>query len=104
MQLELDLSLEISVGLGNDFALDVVGSKDWLLQFDVAKSNEGETEALERGAALLVVKDHPVRRQIQPSGIVATFQFGHRGSVTLAPTREVHRHIVAKQENTFPRM
>ena len=65
VKLELDLALKVSVGLSQDFALDVVGPENGLLQLDVAESHKGEAETLEGLAVPLVDEDLPVCRQVQ---------------------------------------
>ena len=46
-------------------SLDVVSSKDWLLQFNILEGDEWEGERLHGVLLLLVVEDHPVRGQVE---------------------------------------
>ena len=92
MKLELDLPLEVAVGLGLDAALDVVRPEDGLLELDVSECDEGEAERLEAVALLLVVEDHPVGGEVEAAVLVAAEH---------GPTlpREGHAHVVAEEQN-----
>ena len=46
-------------------SLDVVSSKDWLLQLHILEGDEWEGERLHGVLLLLVVEDHPVRGQVE---------------------------------------
>ena len=70
VKLELDLALEVSVGLGQHFALDVVCPENGLLQLDVAEGHKGEAETLQGLAVPLVDEDLPVGRQVQSAHLI----------------------------------
>ena len=63
-------------------------------EFFVRTYDEREAEADERVSALLVVEDHPVRRQVKSSVLVAAVE---RRDAPRAGKR--HCHIVAEQQN-----
>ena len=61
-------------------------------QTNVFEGDEGEGEGLHGVGLLLVVKDHPVRGQVEAAGLLAG---EGRGRLP----REVHRHVVAEEED-----
>lgn len=93
VELEFGLSDPVSIGLSPDFALDEVGTKHGLLQFNLSHGHERKAERLELVFAVAVQKDGPVRRQEQLANFVASH-------LCLVGATEVQSHIVAAQQDT----
>ena len=61
--------MKVAIGLGNDFAFDVVGTEDGLLKLHISERHKWEAEALKRFPTALVVEDFTVRREIQAANL-----------------------------------